>query len=85
MTRDPRPAAVLTSKSPGRRGRAARSGAGGARLRPEPDGRIRADLSLVLGDVRTGKVLWRSLALARGKSPDEALNAALAAVLPRDP
>ena len=49
---------------------------------PEPDGRIRADLSLVLGDVRTGKILWRSLALGRGKSPDEALNAALAAVLP---
>lgn len=49
---------------------------------PEPDGRIRADLSVVLGDVRTGKVLWRSLAQGRGKSPDEALNAALAAVLP---
>lgn len=49
---------------------------------PEPDGRIRADLSIVLGDVRTGKILWRSLARGRGKSPDEALNAALAAVLP---
>lgn len=49
---------------------------------PEPDGQIRADLSLVLGDARTGKVLWRSLALGRGKTPDEALNAALAAVLP---
>ncbi|HEV7367259.1 MAG TPA: hypothetical protein VGN76_15545 [Gemmatimonadales bacterium] len=49
---------------------------------PEPDGRIRADLSIVMGDARNGKVLWRSLALGRGKSPDEALNAALAAVLP---
>ncbi|MGH7509391.1 MAG: hypothetical protein ACREMZ_07965 [Gemmatimonadales bacterium] len=49
---------------------------------PEPEGQIRADLSLVLADARTGKVLWRSLALGRGKSPDEALNAALAAVLP---
>jgi hypothetical protein len=49
---------------------------------PEPDGQIRADLSLVLADVRTGKVLWRSLAVGRGKSPDEALHAALAAVLP---
>jgi hypothetical protein len=49
---------------------------------PEPDGRIRADLSLVVGDARTGKVMWRSLALGRGKTPDEALNAALAAVLP---
>lgn len=49
---------------------------------PEADGQIRADLSLVLADARTGKVLWRSLAYGRGKSPDEALNAALAAVLP---
>jgi hypothetical protein len=49
---------------------------------PEPDGRIRADLSLVLADARTGKVVWRSLAYGHGKSPDEALNAAIAAVLP---
>ena len=51
---------------------------------PEPDGQIRADLSLVLADARTGKVVWRSLAYGRGKSPDEALNAALVAVLPLD-
>ncbi len=51
---------------------------------PEPDGQIRADLSLVLADARTGKVVWRSLAYGRGKSPDEALNAAVAAVLPLD-
>lgn len=51
---------------------------------PESDGQIRADLSLVLADSRTGKVVWRSLAYGRGKSPDEALNAALAAVLPLD-
>jgi len=51
---------------------------------PEPDGRIRADLSLVLADARTGKVIWRSLAYGRGTSPDEALNAAVAAVLPLD-
>jgi hypothetical protein len=49
---------------------------------PEPDGQIRADLSLVLVDARTGKVLWRSLALGRGRTPDEALGAAMAAVLP---
>ena len=49
---------------------------------PEPDGRIRADLSLVVGDARTGKVIWRSLPLGRGKTPDEALKAALSAVLP---
>jgi hypothetical protein len=51
---------------------------------PEPNGQIRADLSVVLADARTGKVVWRSLAYGRGKSPDEALNAALAAVLPLD-
>jgi hypothetical protein len=49
---------------------------------PEPDGQIRADLSVGLADARTGKVVWRSLAYGHGKSPDEALNAALAAVLP---
>ena len=49
---------------------------------PESDGQIRADLSLVLADARSGKVLWRSVALGRGKTPDEALSAAVAAVLP---
>lgn len=49
---------------------------------PEPDGQIRADLSLVLADSRSGKVLWRSQAFGRGASPDQALNAAMAAVLP---
>jgi hypothetical protein len=49
---------------------------------PEPNGQIRADLSLVLADSRSGKVLWRTLAYGRGVSPDQALNAAVAAVLP---
>jgi hypothetical protein len=49
---------------------------------PEPNGQIRADLSLVLADSRSGKVLWRSLAYGRGATPDQALNAAVAAVLP---
>jgi hypothetical protein len=49
---------------------------------PEPDGQIRADLSLVLADSRSGKITWRSLALGRGSTPDEALNAAIASVLP---
>lgn len=49
---------------------------------PEPDGQIRADLTLVLADSRTGKVVWRAVALGRGKTPDEALNAAIAGVLP---
>jgi hypothetical protein len=49
---------------------------------PEPNGQIRADLTLVLADTRSGKILWRSLAYGRGISPDQALNAAVAAVLP---
>lgn len=49
---------------------------------PETNGQVRADLSVVLADTRSGKVLWRSLALGRGKAPDEALNAALASLLP---
>jgi hypothetical protein len=49
---------------------------------PEADGMIRADLPVVLADVRIGRVLWRSLALGRGRTPDDALNAALASVLP---
>lgn len=49
---------------------------------PEPNGRVRADLTLVLADCRSGKILWRSLAYGRGASPDQALTAAVAAVLP---
>jgi hypothetical protein len=49
---------------------------------PEPNGQIRADLTLVLADGRSGKILWRSLAYGRGATPDQALNAAVAAVLP---
>lgn len=48
----------------------------------EADGKIRADLSLVLADARSGKVVWRSIALGRGTTPNEAVNAAIAAVLP---
>ena len=49
---------------------------------PETGGQVRADLSLVLADSRSGKILWRSLASGRGRSPDQALTAAMAAVLP---
>ncbi|HYF38813.1 MAG TPA: hypothetical protein VD930_03915 [Gemmatimonadales bacterium] len=49
---------------------------------PEPNGQIRADLTLVLADGRNGKILWRSVAYGRGSTPDQALNAAVAAVLP---
>jgi hypothetical protein len=37
---------------------------------------------LVLADARSGKVIWRSVALGRGKTPNEAVNAAIAAALP---
>jgi hypothetical protein len=50
----------------------------------QADGRIRADVTLVVGDTRNGKVLWRSIATGSGANPREALDAALAAVLPLD-
>jgi hypothetical protein len=50
----------------------------------EADGRLRANLTLVVADTRTGKVLWRSQATGNGAEPREALDAALAAVLPLD-
>jgi hypothetical protein len=50
----------------------------------QADGLIRADLSLAAADTRSGKVLWRSLAVGSGANPREALAAALAAVLPLD-
>jgi hypothetical protein len=43
---------------------------------------VRADLSLVAADARSGKVLWRSLAVGTGPTPMAALETALAAVLP---
>jgi len=52
---------------------------------PDADGRIRAELSLVAADTRSGKVVWRSLALGGGATPDAALTAALEAVLPLTP
>ncbi len=45
---------------------------------------IRADLSFALADARSGKVLWRTVASGRGATPDRALAAALAVVLPLD-
>jgi len=48
------------------------------------DGRLQADLTLVAADTRSGKVLWRSVAVGSGENPDRALQAALVAVLPLD-
>ena len=51
----------------------------------EPDGAVRAELSLVAADTRSGKVVWRSVALGSGPTPAAALTAALEAVLPLTP
>jgi hypothetical protein len=49
------------------------------------DGRVRAELSLVAADARSGRILWRSVPVASGATPDAALAGALAVVLPLDP
>ncbi len=43
---------------------------------------VRAELSLVLVDTRTGRIVWRSLAWATGTSPERAFVAALNTVFP---
>jgi hypothetical protein len=48
----------------------------------DTSGRVRAELSLVAADTRSGRVLWRSLAVGNGADPDHALQAALVGVLP---
>lgn len=48
----------------------------------DADGSIRAELPLVAADVRSGKVLWRSIAVGSGPTPAAALASALDAVLP---
>lgn len=48
----------------------------------DSEGKVRADLTLVAADTRSGKILWRSLAVGSGATPDQALQAALISVLP---
>lgn len=50
---------------------------------PDP-GTVRARLAIVLADVRTAKVIWRTLAPGTGSTPATALEAALGTVLPMD-
>jgi hypothetical protein len=50
----------------------------------QADGRVQADLTLVLADVRNGRVLWRSVPRGTGATPREALDSALATALPLD-
>ena len=47
-----------------------------------PDGGVRADLSLVLADARSGLVVWRSATFGSGSAPSDALTAAVVAILP---
>ena len=47
-------------------------------------GQVRAELSLVAADARSGRILWRSLPAATGATPAAALVGALASVLPLD-
>jgi hypothetical protein len=51
-------------------------------FRPDTSGRVRAELSLVAADTRSGKIVWRSLALGVGATPAAALTAALDGILP---
>jgi hypothetical protein len=48
----------------------------------QPDGLIKAELSLVLADVRSGQVVWRTLIPATGPTPLAALDAAFRVLLP---
>ena len=50
----------------------------------DTDGRIRAELSLVAVDARSGRILWRSTPVGSGVTPAAALTGALEAVLPVD-
>jgi hypothetical protein len=49
---------------------------------PDTSGRVRAELSLVAADTRSGKIVWRSLALGIGPTPAAARTAALDGILP---
>lgn len=48
----------------------------------EPEGAVRAELTLALADTRTGKVIWRTLAWGTGPTPARALGRSLETVLP---
>jgi hypothetical protein len=50
----------------------------------DTSGQVHATLSLVLADARNGTVMWRSVAVGAGASPDAALNAALATIFPTE-
>ncbi|MGE0441913.1 MAG: hypothetical protein AB7L66_04725 [Gemmatimonadales bacterium] len=45
-------------------------------------GALAADLSMLLADTRTGRVVWRSLARGAGGTPDQVLGKAIATIFP---
>jgi hypothetical protein len=47
-------------------------------------GALRAELAVVLADVRTGKVVWRSVAKGSAGTPEQVLGKALATIFPAD-
>jgi hypothetical protein len=49
-----------------------------------PDTGLKAELSMVMADTRTGDVVYRTLATGTGHTPEQALEAAMATVLPLD-
>lgn len=49
-------------------------------FRPDTAGQLSADLSILLADTRTGKVVWRSVAKGAGGTQDQVLGKAIATV-----
>lgn len=47
-----------------------------------PEGKVKAEVSIVLADVRSGQVVWRTLIPAEGPTPVAALDAAYRFMLP---
>jgi hypothetical protein len=47
-----------------------------------PEGKVKADLAIVMADARNGRVLWRTLAIGEGDTPAAAVEAALKTMLP---
>ncbi|MBL8985393.1 MAG: hypothetical protein JNJ80_03915 [Gemmatimonadetes bacterium] len=65
--------------------------AGGARyalipasliFKADSTGALAADLSILLADTRTGRVVWRSIAKGSGGTPDQVLGKAVATIFP---
>lgn len=53
-------------------------------IKNDSTGQLEADLSILLADTRTGKVVWRSVAKGRGGTVVEVLGKAVATIFPID-